>query len=196
MPVKLFLCSWSASMRTFSRLTLVILVCGLVSPLALHGQQTARREHAFHGKVENVDVQARTLTVDGDTVEGWMKAMTMTYRVDQMDVLTQVKPGDHITATVYDGDFTMLHSVRVAVAEAAPSNHKQNSQLDTKEKFRAKKIRRLEPAGAVCYRVDPAGAQGEQTQSQATRSKLVRSGARAGISIRLHPPSIRSSASR
>jgi Cu/Ag efflux protein CusF len=121
-PVKLCLWSWSASTRTFSRLTLVILVCALVSPLALHGQQTARREHAFHGKVENVDVQARTLTVDGDTVEGWMKAMTMTYRVDQMDVLTQVKPGDHITATVYDGDFTMLHSVRVAVAEAAPND--------------------------------------------------------------------------
>jgi Cu/Ag efflux protein CusF len=109
-------------MRTFSRLTLVILVCALVSPLALHGQQTARREHAFHGKVENVDVQAKTLTVDGDTVEGWMKAMTMTYRVDQMEVLTQVKPGDHITATVYDGDFTMLHRVRVAVAEAAPND--------------------------------------------------------------------------
>jgi Cu/Ag efflux protein CusF len=104
-------------MRTFSRLTLVILVCGLVSPLALHGQQTARREHAFHGTVKNVDVQARTLTVDGDTVEGWMKAMTMTYRVDPMDILTLAKPGDHITATVYDGDFTTLHGVRMAAAE-------------------------------------------------------------------------------
>jgi Cu/Ag efflux protein CusF len=107
-------------MRTFSRLTLVILVCALVSPLALHGQQTARKEHAFHGKVENVDVQAKTLTVDGDTVEGWMKAMTMTYRVDQTDVLAQMKPGDHITATVYDGDFTTLHGVRVA--EAPPND--------------------------------------------------------------------------
>ena len=56
-----------------------------------------------------------------------------------------------------------MNQLAVAVAEAAPSNHKQNSQLDTKEKFRAKKIRRLEPAGVVCYRVDPAGAQGEQT---------------------------------
>ena len=35
--------------------------------------------------------------------------------------------------------------------------------VDTKEKFRAKKIRRLKPAGVVCHRVDPAGAQGEQT---------------------------------
>jgi len=56
-----------------------------------------------------------------------------------------------------------VNQLAVAVAEAAPSNHKQNSQLDTKEKFRAKKIRRLKPAGVVCYRVDPAGAQGEQT---------------------------------
>jgi Cu/Ag efflux protein CusF len=105
-----------ASTRTRSPLTLAVLVCALVSPLALHGQQGGRREHAFHGKVEHVDANAKTLTVDGDSVEGWMRAMTMTYRVDQLDVLAQVKPGDHITATVYDGDFTTLHGVRVAAA--------------------------------------------------------------------------------
>jgi Cu/Ag efflux protein CusF len=108
-----------ASTRNFALLTLGVLVCALVSPLALHAQQSGRREHAFRGKVESVDVKAKTLTVDGDNVEGWMTAMTMTYRVDQVDVLTQVKPGDHITATVYDRDFTTLHGVRVAAAEAA-----------------------------------------------------------------------------
>jgi hypothetical protein len=32
-----------------------------------------------------------------------------------------------------------VNQLAVAVAEAAPSNHKQNSQLDTKEKFEQRK---------------------------------------------------------
>jgi Cu/Ag efflux protein CusF len=108
-----------ASTRNRAWLTSCVLVCALVSPLALRAGQSGRREHAFQGKVESVDVKARTLTVDGDKVEGWMTAMRMTYRVDQVDVLTRVKPGDRITATVYDGDFATLHGVRVAAAEGA-----------------------------------------------------------------------------
>jgi Cu/Ag efflux protein CusF len=99
-----------------------ILLCALLSPLTLHAQQGGKREHAFRGKVEHVDVTARTLTVDGESVEGWMTAMTMTYRVDKVDILTQVKPGDHITATVYDGDLTTLYGVRVATAKVAATD--------------------------------------------------------------------------
>jgi Cu/Ag efflux protein CusF len=110
-----------ASTRTAALLTLGM-ACLLVSPFATRAQERGKGEHAFHGKVERVDVKARTLTVDGDAVEGWMRAMTMTYRVDQVDVLTQVKPGDHITATVHDGDFTTLHGVRVAAADAVATD--------------------------------------------------------------------------
>ncbi len=66
------------------------------------------KSYTFHGKV--TAVTEKGLTVNGEKVEGWMDAMTMTYKVDKPDVLKMVKVGDHIMATVYDGDAT-LHNV-------------------------------------------------------------------------------------
>jgi Cu/Ag efflux protein CusF len=76
-------------------------------------QQTAKTEHAFRGKVEKVDAKAKTVTVAGENVEGWMTAMTMTYKIDKETTLKQVKAGDQITAKVYDGDYQVLHDVKV-----------------------------------------------------------------------------------
>ena len=67
----------------------------------------------FHGKVEAVTDKG--LTVNGEKVEGWMDAMTMSYPVDKPDVLKKVKVGDTIMATVYKGD-TTLHNVMVMPA--------------------------------------------------------------------------------
>jgi Cu/Ag efflux protein CusF len=78
-----------------------------------HAQQGAKKEHAFRGKVEGVDTKAKTLNVNGESVEGWMAAMTMIYSVDKEDVINHVKVGDQITAKVYDGDFKTLHDVKV-----------------------------------------------------------------------------------
>ena len=64
----------------------------------------------FHGKVEAVTEKG--LTVNGEKLEGWMDAMTMSYPVDKPAVLKKVKVGDTIMATVYKGD-TTLHDVQV-----------------------------------------------------------------------------------
>ena len=82
------------------------------SPPTLAG----RKEFVFKGKVDAVDLAARTLTVTNENVEGWMPAMTMVYKADKDDVYAKVKAGDQITARVYDGIEDMLYDVRVVGA--------------------------------------------------------------------------------
>jgi Cu/Ag efflux protein CusF len=100
-------------------LTCGVLLSTLLAPRAIKAQPGARTAHDFQGTVQSVDVQGRTMSVDGEKVDGWMAAMTMTYRVDTPDILGQVRPGVRIAATVYDGDFTTLHGVRLVGAKPA-----------------------------------------------------------------------------
>ena len=105
------------SRRMFS-VALVLVVVGalLVSPAAL--AQKGKKEFAFRGKIEKVDAKAKTLSVKGENVPGWMGAMTMTYSVDKEDAIERVKVGDDITAKVYEGDFKTLYDVQVAPPKA------------------------------------------------------------------------------
>lgn len=77
------------------------------------GKPGEKKAFAFRGKVEHVDNGTNTLTVQGDDVPGWMGAMTMVYAVDDRDIVAKLKPGDHITATVYSDDFETLHGVAI-----------------------------------------------------------------------------------
>ncbi len=99
--------------------TLIPGVLALICMVSVAASAQQAGQHAFRGKVEKVDPATRSLVVDGENVEGWMMAMTMTYRVDDPGVLTRVKSGDYITATVHDGDFTTLYGVKVDASRAA-----------------------------------------------------------------------------
>ena len=93
------------------------LVCALVMSVAY--AQTppagaARKEHAFKGKVESVNEKSKMVTVNNENIPGWMMSMTMAYKVDKEAALKGLKPGDQITATVYDGDFQTLYNLKVA----------------------------------------------------------------------------------
>ena len=91
-------------------------LCLLLS--TAYAQQSGKKEHTFRGKVEKVDAKGKTLTVNGEKVDGWMGAMAMNYSVDKEDAIKSIKVGDQITAKVYDGDFKVLHDVQVVPAGA------------------------------------------------------------------------------
>ncbi len=90
----------------------VLAVAGLLVSSAL-AQPAKGKSHTLEGKVEGV--QTDRLTVNHGKVEGYMDAMTMPYKVDKPDILKTVKVGDRISATVYDGDYT-LYDVHVVPA--------------------------------------------------------------------------------
>jgi protein SCO1 len=96
------------------RRMMTILAVSVIFTLTCCAQSTAKKKaYTFHGKVEAVHKDSDSLTVNGEKVDGWMDAMTMDYKVDNPAVLSKVKAGDQITATVYDGDYS-LHNVQVA----------------------------------------------------------------------------------
>jgi Cu/Ag efflux protein CusF len=93
----------------------VILAIGGLLGTSVIAQQAKGKSHTLEGKVEGV--QTDRLTVNHGKVEGYMDAMTMPYKVDKPDILKNVKVGDRITATVYDGDYT-LYDVKVVPPQA------------------------------------------------------------------------------
>jgi protein SCO1/2 len=99
----------------FRRITTAALCAiALTASIAAQTPPAGRKDHAFKGKVEKVDVKTKMVTVNNENIPGWMNSMTMTYKVDKDGVLKDLKPGDQITATVYDGDMQMLYSVKKA----------------------------------------------------------------------------------
>jgi len=108
-------------MKKLRLVTTVFLVALLITAVC-HAQ--AKKSFTFHGKVEAVDSSGQSLTVNGEKVEGWMDAMTMSYKVDDAAILKKVKPGDQIAATVYEGD-TSLHKVRVVPPKATGEKKKE-----------------------------------------------------------------------
>lgn len=91
-------------------------VCAVALSVAVSAQTPppGKKDHAFKGKVERVDAKTKMVTVNNENIPGWMMSMTMTYKVDKEAVLKDLKPGDQITATVYDGDFQTLYNIKVA----------------------------------------------------------------------------------
>ncbi len=93
-------------------LVMTALLAVFAAALCLGQSAPAKKSYTFHGKIVSVNKDTQALTIDGEEVKGWMGAMTMNYKVDNPSIIDKLKPGDHITATVYDGDY-VLHNVKL-----------------------------------------------------------------------------------
>jgi hypothetical protein len=105
---------------TSPRSYFLVSLLAVITSLAVQAQQPTRKSYAFRGKVEKVDAASNQVTVFNDNIPGWMAPMSMGYplSVDSRDILKQLKPGDYILATVYDGDLA-LYNVRLEAGKTA-----------------------------------------------------------------------------
>ncbi len=104
------------ALRLLMVLVSSIFLASTLFTLNLAAQGTAaKKSHVFRGKVESINPDAKSMSINGEKVEGWMDAMTMSYKIDNADVFKTAKVGDTIEATVYDGDYT-LYKVHVVPA--------------------------------------------------------------------------------
>jgi protein SCO1/2 len=99
-------------MNRVPRLMPIFAMAVFAAAICLGQAAPAKKSYTFHGKVEAVDERAKSLKVNAEKVEGWMDAMTMSYKVDDAAILKKVRAGDQIMATVYDSDL-VLHKVMV-----------------------------------------------------------------------------------
>jgi Cu/Ag efflux protein CusF len=88
--------------------------------LPAKGNPNGKQPIAFAGRVESVDLELNTVAVKHGDIPGYLPAMTNDYPVDNKALLTQLKPNDEITATVYPGD-PRLHDVHVVSRNSGDS---------------------------------------------------------------------------
>lgn len=62
------------------------------------------KEYQLVGEIISVDAAAKKATIKHEAIQGYMPAMTMSYPIPEQADLDKIKPGDRITATIFDSD--------------------------------------------------------------------------------------------
>ncbi len=111
-------------MKPIRRWILAVVAAVFLAAVAYGQAAPQKKSYTFHGKVETVDKAAKNISVYNEKIEGWIEAMSMVYPLDDSTILDKLKPGDLITATVYDGDYS-LHNIKVVGKDAGKSGSKK-----------------------------------------------------------------------
>ncbi|HZU21816.1 MAG TPA: copper-binding protein [Terriglobales bacterium] len=77
--------------------------CALLA-LAACSHRSAERTYAVEGTVISIDKSLGVIMLDEKAIPDYMEAMTMTYHVSQPRELDQLRPGDHVRATLRVAD--------------------------------------------------------------------------------------------
>jgi protein SCO1/2 len=81
----------------FFSLPIILLTLALLSSCH-RSAAPAAKHYAFTGHVVSIDTQEQSALINGDSVPGFMDAMAMSYKVKPATMLTQLEPGDSISA--------------------------------------------------------------------------------------------------
>ena len=96
--------------------------------VAACSQDPASRQYEVHGQILRIDTERQELLVDHEDIEGFMPAMIMPYKVQDVGLLEGKQPGDLVRATLVVEEVgaylstltTTGHApIRTAVAEPA-----------------------------------------------------------------------------
>jgi protein SCO1 len=115
-------------MRTFlaSALVAVIMLAGCHSAPKPEAQTSAAsnfKVYHLRGKIISANPAKGEAMIDGEAIAGYMDAMTMPYKLKDPNILSELHPGDTITADVMvydDADGTVLLDHIVVVAQGKP----------------------------------------------------------------------------
>ena len=76
------------------------IVCLAALTATACSQDPASRQYEIHGQILRIDAERQELLVDHDDIEGFMPAMIMPYKVQDIGLLEGKQPGDLVTATL------------------------------------------------------------------------------------------------
>jgi protein SCO1 len=110
-------------MTTRSRLLPLVLLAAMAVPACRReAAPAAGPRYPLKGKVVEVDVAKRTITIAHEDIPGFMSAMTMPYVVLEKDaaLLRSVGPGDEVTATLVAPDSRYWLEDLVVVKKGTP----------------------------------------------------------------------------
>jgi protein SCO1 len=107
------------------------LLCGLALVLPMAGCHSSSRsqaavpsgsvkQYAVKGIIVGTDPAHDEVTVDSESIPGFMEAMTMPYKVKDPNVLQDLHPGDHMTGVLLVGDDSTVLDQIVITAQAQP----------------------------------------------------------------------------
>jgi protein SCO1 len=80
------------------RAVLIVFFAALFFSSCHRSKPPAAKRYPFTGRVVSIDSQAKSAIVDGDAIPGFMDAMAMPYKVRPVTALSQLTPGDTISA--------------------------------------------------------------------------------------------------
>lgn len=81
---------------------------------------TTLKTYKLRGKVVSTDAAKSEVTLDHEAIPGFMAAMTMPYKLKDPTILSELHPGDTVTADVLVTDQDVLLDHFVVIAQAKP----------------------------------------------------------------------------